>query len=294
MTDKKLVRGNYVTVPQPDPFASAPSPFEPSTPSFDIPAARAPEPTPSTRWNLPSTRRLSTVRQQLGDLFRWTTRQLWSPAGALLVGLAFIGSSTYGLAGTSWFSLIRRSVWRIWRDPACRDFRAGDGSLTINQDACLADIIAPVRTSLINSTILLIITCIVLVIMLRVAALVGSEQSVRLGEIFRPSTLLHTAWISVVLLVATLLGLALCILPGLVLLTIWYLAPISAAGAGNSGPWRSSWRSLRHSPIPHLLSLTITILSVVIPLALFGPLGILTLPLAALLTSRICHQAATV
>jgi hypothetical protein len=282
-----------VTDPQPDPFASAPSPFEPNTPSFDMPATLPPEPTSSTRWNLPSTRRLSTVRQQLGDLFRWTTRQLWSPTGALLVGLAFIGSSTYALAGTSWFSLIRRSVWRIWRDPACRDFRGGDGSLAVNQDACLADIIAPVRTSLINSIILLIITCIVIVIMLRVAALVGSEQSVRLGEIFRPSKLLHTAWTSVVLFIATLLGLTLCILPGLVLFTAWYLAPISAAGAGNTGPWRSSWRSLRHSPIVHLLSLTITILAVVIPLALFGPLGMLTLPIAALMAARVCHQAAT-
>ena len=282
-----------MTVPQPDPFASAPSPFEPSTPSFGMPAARAHVPTPSGRWKLPSTGPLRIVRQQLSDLFRWTTRRLWSPAGALLVGLAFIGSSAYGLAGTSWFSLIRRSVWRIWRDPACRDFRAGDGSLTINQDACLADIIAPVRTSLISSTILLIITCIVLVIMLRVAALVGSEQSVRLGEMFRPSTLFHTAWTSVALFIATLLGLTLCILPGLVFLTIWYLAPISAAGAGNSGPWGSSWRSLRHSPILHLLSLTITILAVVIPLALFGPLGMLTLPIAALMTARVCHQAAT-
>jgi uncharacterized membrane protein len=98
--------------------------------------------------------------------------------------------------------------------------------------------------------------------------------------------------VAIVFGIASIVGLALCIIPGLVVIFLFQFAPFYALDKGQSlgDAFGNSYRAVTANFVPVLLAALINIVAAVLGAVLFGILTLILLPFAALFTANVYRQ----
>jgi len=221
-------------------------------------------------------------RVDIGAAFRWGFQAFTRKPG-VLIGLAAIVFVIYviqGLGSGPISDLLERTL------ADCQDLASAECQAAVNSS------MSAILVTVVMSVIFTALAGIAKYGVYRASIGMTRERDPLLSDMLPEAHFGAFALFAVIYSVATIVGLGLCILPGLVVILFFQLTPfyILDAGMPVGEALRASARTARANLVPMLILTVFIVGTMLIGSILFGVLTLLTLPYSLLVTAHVYRQ----
>jgi len=221
-------------------------------------------------------------RVDIGAAFRWGFQAFTRKPG-VLIGLAAIVFVIYviqGLGSGPISDLLERTL------ADCQDLASAECQAAVNSS------MSAILVTVVMSVVFTALAGIAKYGVYRASIGMTRERDPLLSDMLPEAHFGAFALFAVIYSVATIVGLGLCILPGLVVILFFQLTPfyILDAGMPVGEALRASARTARANLVPMLILTVFIVGTMLIGSILFGVLTLLTLPYSLLVTAHVYRQ----
>ena len=263
--------------PPTEPPQGTPPPPPPPPPSYTPP----PPPPPATTWQ-DGTAATTKASVDVGAAASWAFKKFgqYAPAWLMLAGVVFVLRLIQNLF-TNW--MLDRTT------TTCNPTLAADGTLTSN---CTTSASAGIVAAVIGAIIFGILTALASIGVYRAALKTSSGQAPTFADLTSTENLGPYILVAIVFGLLSAVGLALCIIPGLLVIFFLQFSPFYALdkGLGIADAFSRSAGVVKQAPLAVLLAMIVSGLAMWMGTWIWGVLTLVALPFAALFLVNIYRQ----
>ena len=259
--------------PQPPPSPGPPMPPPPGPPPAPLPA---PPPPPGS---------VNTSQVDVGAAFSWAISKFGQHA-AIFIGLAAVVFAIRLIE-----AILSRVIFNALNNCDNPNVIVGsNGAISIQN--CTVSFGTSILVNVLLGIAFGVLVFLATVGVYRAALKTSLGESPSFQNLTSGENLGAYVVVAIVFGIASIAGLALCILPGLVVIFLFQFAPFYALdkGQGVGDAFGNSYRAVTANFLPVLLAAVINIVATILGGLLFGILTLVLLPFAALFTVHIYRQ----
>lgn len=259
--------------PPPPPGAGAPPPPPPPPPSY------GPPPTP------PAASAYGASGVSISAAFSWALAKFQQHAGAL-IGLAAV---VFVLRALQW---LITTVLITNANNACGGVTVDPNTGKVNLGTCPTGIFANIGITLVLGIIFGALIWLASIGIYRAALRRTQGVAPSFDQLTTGENLGAYVAVAIVYGIASVAGLVLCFLPGLIVIFLFQFAPFYALdkGEGVGEAFGNSYRAVVSNVVPVLLAALVNIVVSVLSGQIFGLLSLVLLPFGALFTAHVYRQ----
>lgn len=174
----------------------------------------------------------------------------------------------------------------------CNPTVVTDGGTVITTTGCATGVVAGLTAAIVSAIIFGILAWIATIGIYRAALRTSDGEVPAFSDLTTGKNLGKYLIVAIIFGLLAFVGLALCIVPGLLVIFFLQFAPLYALdkGQGVGQAFSSSLNAVKQAPVPVLLTMVVNAIATLLGGFAFGILTLVTLPFAALFTVHVYRQ----